>query len=253
MKNKFVIIVIFLITYVGFLIATLPATLLLSQFLPTSINKNIHVSGVTGSIWNTKIEQVNIEEISIQKVKVKFNFWSLFILTPKLYISFGDSFIAGPEGEFTLVLSSEKAKINDLNVYLKANEIAQQLTLPLPMSAQGDVELTLQHVEIDLTKNNQCIVAKGTANWLKAGVVALEQNIKLGNFKADIGCENGALALILSPKNDLGLTFNAYVRKDGNISGNGFLKPAAKFPQVLNDALPFLGKKDSQGRYRLSF
>jgi len=37
------------------------------------------------------------------------------------------------------------------------------------------------------------------------------------------------------------------------MSGNGFLKPGAKFPKVLNDVLPFLGKKDNQGRYRLSF
>ena len=254
MKNKFAIGVIFLITYIGFLIATLPTTFVLNQFsLTNNINNKINISGVTGTVWNTNIEQVVIGEMSIQKVQAKLSFWSLFTLTPKLSINFGDSFIAGPEGELELVISSEKAEINDLKLLVKANEIAQQLTLPLPMSAQGDVELTVLNAEIDLKKNNQCIAAKGSVIWSKAGVVALEQNIKLGTFSADIDCENGALAVILSPKNDLGLTFNAYVRQGGNISGNGFLKPGAKFPQTLNDALPFLGRKDSQGRYRLSF
>lgn len=250
MKNKIALGVIFLITYLGFLIATLPTTVVLNQF---SLPKNIHLSGVSGSVWDTDIKQVIIGDTSIQQLNARLSFWSLFTLAPKLAINFGDSFIAGPEGELVLVLSTEKAEINDLHVLVKANEIAQQLTLPLPISAQGDVELTLTKAEIDLTKNNQCIGAKGTAHWSKAGVVALEQNIQLGKLNADIGCEDGALALILSPKNDLGLTFNAYVRQGGKISGNGFLKPGAKFPKALNDALPFLGRKDSKGRYRLSF
>ncbi len=250
MKKKFAIGGIFLIMYIGFLIATLPTTFVLNQF---SLPNKVSVSGVTGSIWSTNIAQVNVVGTSIQKVKSTLSFWSLFTLTPKIAITFGDSFIAGPEGEFELVLSSGKVEINDLNVLVKANEIAQQLTLPLPISAQGNVELTILNAEMDLTNNNQCIVVKGNVNWSKASVIALEKNIKLGDFNADIGCESGVLALILSPKNDLGLTFNAYVRQGGRISGNGFLKPGAKFPETLNEALPFLGRQDSQGRYRLSF
>jgi len=250
MKKMFVIGGVFLITYIGFLIATLPATLLFNQF---QMPKNLYVFGVTGSAWNTNIEQVVVGETSIQKVHAQLSFWSLFTLTPKLSVTFGDSFIAGPEGELTLAVSQNTVQISNLKVLVKANAIAQQLTLPLPMSAQGDVELNMLNAEIDLQKNNQCIAANGKISWSKAGVVALEQNIKLGSFNGDIGCETGALSLILSPTNDLGLTFNAYLRNGGKISGNGFLKPGTKFPQTLNNVLPFLGNKDSQGRYRLSF
>jgi len=250
MKKTFTIAGIFLITYIGFLIATLPAALLFNQ-LP--MPKNLNISGVTGSIWRTNVEQIVIGDTAIQKIETRLSFWSLFTLTPKLFITFGDSFIAGPEGELELSLSAETAQISDLTLIIKANEIAQQLTLPLPVSAQGDVVITMNNAEIDLKKGSQCIVAKGSATWSKAGLIALEQNIKLGTFNSEIGCENGALSLILSPKNNLGLTFNAYMRKGGKISGNGFIKPGAKFPKVLNDVLPFLGKKDNQGRYRLSF
>jgi general secretion pathway protein N len=41
--------------------------------------------------------------------------------------------------------------------------------------------------------------------------------------------------------------------QSGRVSGNGFLKPGAKFPPELINALPFLGRKDNQGRYRLFF
>ncbi|MCW8834713.1 MAG: type II secretion system protein N [Colwellia sp.] len=249
MKKKFAIAAIFLITYLVFLIVTLPSTVVLKQI---TLPKQIAISGVNGTIWQTDIEKLTIGNTSIEQVNAQLSFWSLFSLTPKLDVSFGDPLLSGPEGQLALAISREDMAITDLSILVRANEVAQQLTLPLPISAQGDVELTVSEVSINL-QNNQCSAAKGEVNWSKAGVVALEQNIKLGRFSADIRCEGGALALIVSPKNDLGLTFSAYVRQGGRISGNGYLQPGDKFPKALNDALPFLGNKDSQGRYRLSF
>lgn len=250
MKKKFAIGVMFLITYLGFLVATLPATLLLNQ---VSLPKNISVSGVSGSIWQTNVAQIIIDEVVINQVRTKLNFWSLFTLSPSLPVTFGDSFLAGPEGELDITLSQEKIEIDNLRLFIKANEIAQQLTLPLPVTVQGDVEIMLYHAAIDIEDKNKCIAANGVVAWSKAGVVALAEKIKLGTFNAKIACEEGALVLVLSSKNDLGLTFSAYVSQGGRVSGNGFLKPGAKFPPALSSALPFLGRKDSQGRYRLSF
>lgn len=250
MKKKFAIVVVFLMTYLGFLVATLPATLLFNQI---SLPKNLSLSGVRGSVWHTNIDQVVVGEMAIKQIQTELNFWSLFTLAPQLSVTFGDSFLAGPEGEFDITLSQEKIEIDDLILLLKANEIAQQLTLPLPVTAKGSVEITLLHAAIDLEDKNKCTTATGLVTWSKAGVLALAENIDLGNFNAEIACEDGALALLLSPKNDLGVTLNAYVRQGGKISGNGFLKPGTKFPQQLNSALSFLGRKDSKGRYRLSF
>lgn len=250
MKKKFAIGVVFLMTYLGFLVATLPATILFNQI---SLPKNISLSGISGSVWQAKIVQVVVDEVVINQISTELSFWSLFTLSPSLPVTFGDSFLAGPEGELNITFSQEKIEVDNLRLFIKANEITQQLTLPLPVTAQGDVELTLDHVAIDIADNNKCIAANGLVTWSKAGVIALDESIKLGGFDAKISCEDGALALLLSPENDLGLTLNAYVRQSGRVSGNGFLKPGAKFPQALNSALPFLGRKDSQGRYRLSF
>jgi general secretion pathway protein N len=250
MKKKFAIGFVFLMIYFGFLVATLPAIILLNQI---SLPKEISLSGVTGSVWQTKIEQVVIGKTVVKQIQTELNFWSLFTLKPTLPVTFGDSFLPGPEGELDIILSQEKVEIKNLSLLLKANDIAQQLTLPLPVTAKGNVEVTLHHAAIDLTDKNKCIAADGLVTWSKAGVIALEENIQLGNFKAKIACEDGAFALMLSPNNDLGLTFDAYVLQGGRISGNGFLKPGTKFPAVLNSALAFLGRKDSQGRYRLSF
>jgi general secretion pathway protein N len=250
MKKKFAIGIIFLITYLGFLVATLPATVVFNQI---SYPKNISLSGVSGSVWHTNIEQVVVGEVTINKIRAELSFWSLFTLAPTLPVTFGNSFLVGPEGKFDITFSQEKIEIENLSLFLKATEIVQQLTLPLPMTAQGDVEITLDHAVIDIADKNKCLAVKGLVTWSKAGVIALEQNIQLGNFNAKISCEEGALALLLSPENDLGVTLNAYLGQSGRVSGNGFLKPGAKFPPALISALPFLGRKDSQGRYRLFF
>ena len=148
---------------------------------------------------------------------------------------------------------TNNGQINNATLFVNANDIAQQLPLAIPMTAKGNVELALTNAEIDLTKNNQCIAATGTASWAKAGVVAFEQDVKLGKLNANIGCEKGALTVLISPKNDLGLTFTANLTLNGKASGNGFLKPGAKFPKELNNGLRFLGNKVRQGRYRLFF
>jgi len=249
MKKKFAIAAIFLLAYLVFLIATLPSAVVLKQI---TLPKQVALSGVQGTLWQTRISQLVVGELLIEQVDVQLSFWSLFTLAPKLDITFGDPLLSGAEGQLVLSISSQAAVVTDLAMFVRANEVAQQLTLPLPLSAQGEVALQIGEVSFNL-QNNQCLTAKGEVNWSKAGVVALEQNIKLGRFSADINCEDGVLALLVSPKNDLGLTFSAYVRQGGEISGMGYLQPGAKFPQTLNDALPFLGRKDNQGRYHLSF
>ncbi|WP_274620312.1 type II secretion system protein N [Colwellia maritima] len=111
MKNKFAMGGIFLIAYLVFLIATLPTTFVLNQVsLPNNIKNSIQYSGVSGSIWQTNIAQMAINGTRIEKVHADLSFWSLFSLAPKIAITFGDSFSAGPEGKVELVLSQEKAK-----------------------------------------------------------------------------------------------------------------------------------------------
>jgi Bacterial type II secretion system protein N. len=85
-------------------------------------------------------------------------------------------------------------------------------------------------------------------------VVALEENIKLGKFAAEISCNEDNLLAKVLPKNHLGLSFDGVLAlATQKISGKGYLKPGAKFPSQLRSALSFLGRPDNQGRYPLKF
>lgn len=249
MKKYFAYAGIFLLAYLTFVLATLPAQFVVSKL---SLPKNVGIYGVSGTIWQGSIEQLVITNTQIQKVNSQLSFLSLFTLTPKVDLTFGDAILAGPEGQLTLAVSADELALTNVDVLIPANTIAQQIALPLPITAKGNVEVQLTALAISLGESKQCTLASGELSWRRAGVIALEQNIKLGKLSADIGCEQGAIAVNLAPKNNLGLTFSAYIRDKGKISGQGHLKPGAKFPEQLKSALPFLGKADNQGRYRIS-
>lgn len=251
MKKWFAFTAIFLSSYIAFLVANTPLSLAINN---VQLPKDIVLQGVSGSIWQGEISRVTIDNNAIEKVKTTVSFWSLFGLSPSIQVSFGDAMLSGPEGKLNLTVSSEQLTLTEVELYISANDIAQQLPLPIPLSAQGNVELFLSEIVIVTGNQLSCSKAEGDVLWSRAGVVALEQNIKLGKFSAEISCAEGDLLAKVSPKNNLGLSFDGGLTlTTQKISGKGYLKPGAKFPSQLRSALSFLGRPDNQGRYLLRF
>ncbi len=260
MKKWFSLGAIFFTSYLIFVLATLPLPWLVNKLtLPNAIM----LSGVSGTVWQGEIAQVvlanSVNSSSIQQVETSLSFWSLLSFTPKIDIRFGDALLAGPEGRFTLAVSQDQFYFTDVDLLLPANDIAQLANLPLPVTAKGELELHLTQVDFSLNEQT-CQQANGDINWSRAGIIAMEENIKLGKLKAKISCEKGDLVVKLAAKNDLGLSFSVNIGMKGSAqnkkmttSGQGYLTPAAKFPAQLKSALPFLGNPDNKGRYRLIF
>lgn len=251
MKKWFAFTAIFLSSYIAFLVANTPLALVINNI---QLPKNITLQGVSGSIWQGGIVRVTINNNAIERVKTTVSFWSLFSLSPSIQVAFGDAMLSGPEGKFNLTVSSEQLALTEVELFISANDIAKQLPLPIPLSAQGNVELFLSELVIVTGNQLSCLKAQGDVSWSRAGVVALEQNIKLGKFSAEISCNKGNLVTKVSPKNNLGLSFDGVLSlATQKVSGNGYLKPGAKFPSQLRSALSFIGRPDNQGRYVLRF
>ena len=251
MKKWFAITAIFLSSYLVFLVATMPLAFLINNI---ELPKNVHINSVSGSIWQGEIAQVAVDNNEIQQIKTALSFWSLLSLSPTVDVSFGDATTAGAEGKFTLTVSANKLQLNDVELFVSANDIAKQLPLPIPVTAQGNIELSFSELIIDRSEKLVCQQAQGHISWIRSGVVALDNNIKLGKIDADLDCEKGDLRAKISPKNNLGLSFNARLSlANQKASGQGYLKPGPKFPAQLQSTLSFLGRPDNQGRYQLRF
>jgi len=251
MKKWFAYTAVFFSSYVVFLVASMPLALVINNI---ELPRFVEIGGVSGSIWQGEIAQVTANNNQIQQIKTQLSFWSLLTLSPQVSASFGNPVSAGPEGKFNMTVSSKELLLQDVELYVSANDIAKQLPLPIPVTAQGNVELTFSELSLNIAGKPTCQQAKGQVTWLRSGVIALDNTIKLGSIKADLYCEKDDLLAKISPENNLGLSFVARLSlASQKATGQGFLKPGAKFPAELRSALSFIGRADQQGRYLLRF
>jgi general secretion pathway protein N len=236
----------FLGLYLFFVISAIPATFALSF---VEVPKDISIENVTGTLWNTKVEQVTHQDITLNKVNASVNFWSLFTLDPSVDLSFGSAIIPGPEGSLTLSGFTSVLAIHDAEILIPANQIVKKLPLPIEVIAGNDIRILVD--EFVLGKPI-CELASAEIQWEKASMQAMNEKVILGDLSALVSCDKGAIEVTIAPDNDLGLSLVVYVNQKG-ISGGGELQPGDKFPQPLKAALPFLGQADNKGRYRLNF
>jgi len=246
MKNWLLAVGLFLTVYSFFLVKTLPMSVVLGF---VSLPNKLLLSEVSGTVWQAKFGNVQYDKVQLSNVTIDISAWSLLTLNPEVDVQFGDQLSVGPEGKLTLTDLLSQLKVTDAELFVAADQIAQQLPLPIPLSASGQVTVMLESFMLG---EPICSQVQGKIQWPNSGVKAFNQTIVLGDFSADLACEEGVLALTLAPENNLGLTFSAYVRPTG-VSGTGYLLLGTGFPSQLTSALPFLGKPDRQGRYRLSF
>jgi len=247
MKKWFVGIVAFIAVYLFFVVVQMPAQWLVSQ---VSLPKNVILQGVKGSVWNGRIERVVVDGYTINQINTRVNVLALFMLNPSVDVTFGGALVSGPEGKATLNHLLGNIELSQADVSISANDIAQQLPLPVPLTAQKFVDI---HIDQFVMGQPLCEQLTGNVQWNKASVKALDQKVALGTLTGQLACDEGRIKFSFDPKNDLGLTFDAYVHAVGRVSGSGYLKPTSTFPKVLNDALPFIGQPDSAGRYKLNF
>ncbi|SET39979.1 type II secretion system protein N [Thalassotalea agarivorans] len=234
------------LSYAVFMLATLPASLVINKI---KFPNTVSVVGIKGSIWHFTVDKIHAQNVEVSDVEATFNFSSLLTLDPQLSITFGGPLHPGPEGKFIVHQLFSTPAVKELSVLVLADQIAQQLPLPLPVKAHDYVALNLQQFVID--PQLRCQAVAGNLEWDKAAVTALEEKVILGKLSADLSCDQGALVVEIDPNNDLGLSYSAYISANGKFSGSGYLKPGAKFPEKLKQVLPFMGNPDNQGRYRL--
>lgn len=245
MKKTVLYTLYFVVAYLIFVIATMPASFVVDKL---TLPKDIKLSGISGTVWQSKVKQVANKDITINNIDMSLSVWSLLSLSPTVNATFGDSLKPGPLGKFTATYSNKELMIENADINVATNDLLKNAKLVIPLEAKGSLDIHLDTLQFDKPVCKQVI---GSVIWPKAQVKSGKQNVLLGDLKADLGCDKGALTVIIHDKNDLGLAINASMRKLGKFSGKGSLLPGEKFPEALKPILGFLGKPDSEGKYSL--
>lgn len=237
----------FVTLYLFFLISSMPLSFV-SQWI--ELPKNVSIGKVSGSIWQGKVSAIAVDGVALNNIETKLSFFSLLAFSPEITIHFGDPLLKGPEGQVTLSGLLADITFDNLKISTEANLIAEQLNLPVPVVAHDYIDISIEHFVLG---QPVCAELVGDIIWPKAAVTALGEKVSLGKLVASLHCQQGELVVEIAPKNDLGLSFTASVGQNFHASGDGYLIPTENTPTAIQQVLPFLGKADNQGRYRLRF
>jgi general secretion pathway protein N len=247
MSKWFKISAAFIGVYLLCLLILMPANVVLQW---VSLPSKLQLGTVSGSIWHSKISMAKYEKFSVSNIDIKLNAFSLLLLDPQFELSFGGALVSGPEGQATIDGLLTVPRLIDGRINLQASSITPYLNLPIPVKAHDFIDIKLDEY---IAGKAICQTLKGRIDWNKASVTVLDQKVNLGKLSTDLSCQRGNAILTVDDKNDLGLSFAATVGKGFSTSGNGYLTPNDNMPKAIEQALPFLGKADNEGRYRLRF
>ncbi|WP_017444456.1 type II secretion system protein N [Gayadomonas joobiniege] len=237
-----------LLCYLVFLIATLPANLVIDQFQPP---KNVQLGNATGTIWNGHLSALAIEGIALKNVSWQMTPASL--LTGKLGydINFGQTRkVLQPSGQLTAEYGFNGAQLTDLSARFPADLVAQKLQLGFPIQAAGLVEVNIEKASLGTPV---CGQLSGDIVWRLASVDVNNLNFSYGDIKTDLHCLSGALQAQISGNPDR-LKVDLTADWDGKAYKlTGHVAPGKNADKNLREAMRFLGNPDAQGRYLISF
>lgn len=249
MKKKLLLVFIFLISFIVFAIALMPANFALniaSKYLP----KQLQIGAVSGTIWQGKANVVSYQNIHVNRVMWDLNPWSLVSAKLAGKVNLGNvREKSAPYGKinFELGLFNQQVSLNNSKLRVPAPLIASQVRLPFPVQSKGTLELTIAQA---VTGKPYCEQLQGQVETKELSVMGLQGWIDVDTIKGKLSCKSGALALLVNEQNELGLELDAELG-DAQPKVTAFIKPAPSMPKQVHDGVKFLGRPDEQGRYQI--
>jgi general secretion pathway protein N len=236
-----------LVVYVIFLIVKFPSVHVLSKI---QLPKGVTVSGISGTIWNGHAQRAQAKGFPISDVN-----WTLSVL-PLMIGEINADIKAGNIRDVTQISANgyvsfkgQHLKIENLLAYVPANLAISLLPLPIPIEADGRFKVELN--EVDYEAGCQTFTGKG--QWLNANFTGVNGIIELGNFDADLSCQDGNVVLNVKQPNSFGLTAKATIPANMKFKIEGRFKPESRLPKEVHQAAQFFGKVDADGYYPIKF
>jgi general secretion pathway protein N len=240
MKIKFII--LFVSLYLIALLITLPATTLL-RFIPQ--NMGLEIAGVSGSPWQGKAALLSYnKKINLQRVSWDVDWLALAALQIKLNVKFNNGQNA-MSGKGVVKLGVSGLVIENVLLDLSAQELLSYADLPISVEASGDITLLIKEAS---QGDPYCETLDGVFVWKNARVSSDLGEIDMTTVNINLSCDKGdAIAVLQQKSEQLNSNINILLLKGGAYQLNGTVKGSHKLNPDINQALSFLGSKNSSG------
>lgn len=227
------------VSYVAFLLITLPASLI----IPTQAVPNLSLTGISGSIWAGSIRQVRYQNASFGTVNWDLNTWSLLIGKLNSQIDLRHQQLSA-QGNISFSLANpQSGSIQNATVRMDS-EFLSQFDLPL-IAVEGNLLAAINQLS---WKNGALTNADLQADWMDAKINS-PVIANLGNVHLISTQDNDTLlSNIILQSGDLSGTADINIKNQTSYQTNAKLQANNANGK---DLLDLLGKQ-SNGVYTLS-
>ncbi|MDA7746294.1 type II secretion system protein N [Psychromonas sp.] len=246
MKVKIALLVVFV--YFGTLVINLPAAVVV-QWMPASAAK---VSDVSGSIWQGKAKQVEINnKVTLRDVKWDIQVMSLLSATLESDVSFNN----GPQamsGEAIVKYSiSSGVSASNLMLDITSQELLTFLPMRLPVNISGDFSVAIKEFKQGAP---YCEQLDGVVIWNNAYIYSQMGNIDLAAPSIDLRCDEGNLSAFVTQNSDqLTTTLDVRLNEGDKYELNGEIKGTDKLAPSIAKSLTWVGPVNDSGATTISF
>ena len=233
--------------YLVFLLALLPASVVITL---APLPNNINLSGVSGSIWSGSIESVTIQNRQLEQVQWQLSPWALLLGQAKLDLVIGNRGSA-VNGKGLVIFSMSGIDAEGLRFEAPTSFLLGNNRLPFRTKVGGDISLFIEHLEQGAP---WCEQLNGNLFINSARVKNQFGNYPLGDIELGLSCVDGNVKVQSDETmNQLGFSGTLVLQAEKVVQLSAKIKETAAQPEDLQQALVFLGKKDSQGYYPISY
>ncbi|EDQ01428.1 type II secretion system protein N [Shewanella benthica] len=233
--------------YLVFLLALLPASVVIKL---APLPNNINLSGVSGSIWSGSIESVTIQNRQLEQVQWQLSPWALLLGQAEIDLVIGNrgSAVNG-KGLFIFTMSGIDAE--GLRFEAPISFLLGNNRLPFSTKIGGDISLFIDRLEQGAP---WCEQLNGKLFINSVGVKNQFGDYPLGDIELGLSCVDGNVKVKSDETmNQLGFSGTLVLQAEKVVQLSAKIKETASQPEDLKKALAFLGKKDSQGYYPISY
>lgn len=243
MKKKYYLLFA-IIAYLGFIISTLPAKLVLDQL---TLPANIRISGISGTLWHGQATTVQLDAANkLTDIHWNFALWRLF--SAQLSIHLQGKFQQQPFHAQLYATPTGKISAQDVRATISAKTLATLIALPLAQ-LNGLIQLDLDHIS---WQPKTLPLASGTIHWKNAAVTVAE-TARLGNIIITLRQknQNRILASISNQGGEIKLHGDASAATDASYGLSLEMTPTASASQNIISSLAMFAKKQNNGSFLL--
>lgn len=233
--------------YLVFLVVLFPASIAVKL---APIPANTVISGISGTVWSGSIDTLSINQRQLEAIRWNLNIIPLLTGTAKAEISIGNRSSA-INGKGVVAYSLSGLDISGLRFEAPSEFLLGRTRLPFKTQIQGELSLLVDNFA---QGEPWCERLLGKLFLNKVQVTNQFGHYPLGDVALGLSCIDGKVQLMTDEtQNGLGLDGAILLANNNMIQVNAKVREVSTQPEDLKKALGFLGKKDSQGYYPITY